>query len=83
MNRSQYLYTLTSDRTCATERRLSFASALLCMSPMVSPAFGATINAVSARLSTQALRLMNAAVSLDQQSPAGVARQFLGANGLA
>jgi osmoprotectant transport system substrate-binding protein len=47
------------------------------------PAFAATINAVSARLSTQALRLMNAAVSLDQQSPAGVARQFLGANGLA
>lgn len=47
------------------------------------PAFAATINAVSAKLSTQALRLMNAAVTLDQQSPAGVARQFLGANGLA
>jgi osmoprotectant transport system substrate-binding protein len=47
------------------------------------PAFAATINAVSAKLSTQALRLMNAAVALDQQSPAGVARQFLGANGLA
>jgi osmoprotectant transport system substrate-binding protein len=46
-------------------------------------AFAQTINAVSAKLSTQALRLMNAAVSLDQQSPAGVARQFLGANGLA
>jgi osmoprotectant transport system substrate-binding protein len=47
------------------------------------PAFAATINAVSAKLSTQALRLMNAAVALDQQTPAGVARQFLGANGLA
>jgi osmoprotectant transport system substrate-binding protein len=46
------------------------------------PAFAQTINAVSARLSTEALRLMNAAVSLDQQSPAAVARQFLGANGL-
>jgi osmoprotectant transport system substrate-binding protein len=47
------------------------------------PAFAQTINAVSAKLSTQALRLMNAAVVLDQQSPAAVARQFLGANGLA
>jgi osmoprotectant transport system substrate-binding protein len=47
------------------------------------PAFAQTINAVSAKLSTQALRLMNAAVALDQQSPATVARQFLGANGLA
>lgn len=46
------------------------------------PAFAQTIDAVSARLSTQALRLMNAAVTLDQQTPAAVARQFLGANGL-
>ena len=46
------------------------------------PAFEQTIDAVSTRLSTAALRLMNAAVSLDQQSPAVVARQFLGANGL-
>jgi osmoprotectant transport system substrate-binding protein len=46
------------------------------------PAFAQTINAVSHRLTTEALRLMNAAVSLDQQSPAAVARQFLGANGL-
>ncbi len=45
-------------------------------------AFTQTIDAVSARLSTEALRLMNAAVSLDGQSPATVARQFLGANGL-
>jgi osmoprotectant transport system substrate-binding protein len=46
------------------------------------PAFQRTINAVSAGLSTQALRVMNAAVDLDQQSPAVVARQFLQANGL-
>lgn len=46
------------------------------------PAFAQTVNAVSARLTTQALRLMNAAVTLDQQSPVAVARQFLGANGL-
>lgn len=44
------------------------------------PAFQATIDAVSAKLSTQALRLMNAAVELDQQQPAPVARQFLAAN---
>jgi osmoprotectant transport system substrate-binding protein len=46
------------------------------------PAFAKTIDMVSANLSTQALRLMNAAVELDQQSPAPVARQFLAANGL-
>lgn len=45
-------------------------------------AFAQTINAVSAKLSTQALRVMNAAVDLDQQSPALVARQFLRLNGL-
>ena len=49
---------------------------------MVS-AFAQTIDAVSGKLSTQALRVMNAAVDLDQQSPAAVARQFLQANGLA
>jgi osmoprotectant transport system substrate-binding protein len=47
------------------------------------PAFARTINAVSAKLSTQALRVMNAAVVLDQQSAVAVARRFLGANGLA
>jgi osmoprotectant transport system substrate-binding protein len=46
------------------------------------PAFAATINAVTGKLSTQALRVMNAAVDLDHQDPAAVARQFLGANGL-
>lgn len=47
------------------------------------PAFAQTINSVSAKLSTQALRVMNAAVVLDQQDPVAVARQFLAANGLA
>jgi osmoprotectant transport system substrate-binding protein len=46
------------------------------------PEFRRTIDSVSEKLSTQALRLMNAAVELDQQSPAPVARQFLAANGL-
>jgi osmoprotectant transport system substrate-binding protein len=46
------------------------------------PAFAQTIDAVSAKLSTQALRVMNAAVDLDGQKPAAVATQFLGANGL-
>ncbi len=46
------------------------------------PAFARTINSVSAQLTTQALRVMNAAVSLGGQSPAAVARQFLRANGL-
>ena len=46
------------------------------------PAFARTIDEVSAKLSTQALRLMNAAVELDQQNPTPVAHQFLAANGL-
>jgi osmoprotectant transport system substrate-binding protein len=46
------------------------------------PEFARTVDTVSAKLSTQALRLMNAAVELDRQSPAQVARQFLAANGL-
>lgn len=45
-------------------------------------AFAQTIDSVSAKLSTQALRVMNAAVVLDRQDPAAVARQFLAANGL-
>jgi osmoprotectant transport system substrate-binding protein len=47
------------------------------------PEFAETINAVSAKLSTQALRVMNAAVALGGQTPEAVARQFLRANGLA
>ena len=47
------------------------------------PAFEQTINKVSSLLTLQAIIKMNAAVQLDQQSPATVAHQFLAANGLA
>jgi osmoprotectant transport system substrate-binding protein len=46
------------------------------------PAFAQTINAVSALLTIPAIQKMNAAVSLDQQSPTSVAHAFLAANGL-
>ena len=60
--------------------------AFVARSPLIAregPAFAQTINAVTSKLSTQALRVMNAGVDLDQQSPEAVARQFLAANGLA
>jgi osmoprotectant transport system substrate-binding protein len=47
------------------------------------PAFAQTINKVSSLLTLPAIIKMNAAVQLDQQSPATVAHQFLAANGLA
>jgi osmoprotectant transport system substrate-binding protein len=47
------------------------------------PAFTQTINKVSSLLTLQAIIKMNAAVALDQQSPAKVAHEFLAANGLA
>jgi osmoprotectant transport system substrate-binding protein len=46
------------------------------------PAFADTINKVSALLTIPAMQKMNAAVALDQQSPAKVAHDFLAANGL-
>jgi osmoprotectant transport system substrate-binding protein len=46
------------------------------------PAFAATLNKVSSLLTLPAIQKMNAAVSLDQQSPSAVAHQFLAANGL-
>jgi osmoprotectant transport system substrate-binding protein len=46
------------------------------------PQFAATLNAVSAKLTTPAMRQMNAAVVLQHKSPAAVASQFLAANGL-
>jgi osmoprotectant transport system substrate-binding protein len=45
--------------------------------------FEQAINAVSGKLTTEAVQKMNAAVSLDKQSPATVAQKFLAANGLA
>jgi len=60
------------------------------VSPIVSqkvlnaqgPDFADTLNAVSAKLTTEAMQKMNAAVDLDKQKPAEVAKQFLQANGL-
>jgi osmoprotectant transport system substrate-binding protein len=46
------------------------------------PAFADTLNAVSAKLTVEAMRKMNAAVDLDKQDPAKVADQYLRANGL-
>jgi osmoprotectant transport system substrate-binding protein len=45
-------------------------------------AFARTVNAVSAKLTRGAMVAMNRAVSVDKQSAASVARQFLQANGL-
>jgi osmoprotectant transport system substrate-binding protein len=46
------------------------------------PEFQATIDAVSQKLTTEAMQRMNAAVAIDKQSPADVARAYLQANGL-
>jgi osmoprotectant transport system substrate-binding protein len=46
------------------------------------PAFAQTLNKVSSLLTLPAIIKMNAAVQLDQQSPAKVAHAFLAANGL-
>ena len=44
--------------------------------------FTTTVNAVSAKLTLNAIVAMNKAVSVDKQSPAAVAKAFLKANGL-
>jgi osmoprotectant transport system substrate-binding protein len=49
---------------------------------MEGPAFANTLNAVSATLTTQVMRQMNASVMLRGQSPATVANQFLRAHHL-
>jgi osmoprotectant transport system substrate-binding protein len=46
------------------------------------PAFEAVLNAVSAKLTNDALQTMNAAVDLQKHKPADVARRFLLRNGL-
>jgi osmoprotectant transport system substrate-binding protein len=46
------------------------------------PGFAATLNAVSRALTTRAMQQMNAAVAIDKQNPADVAKQYLQANGL-
>jgi osmoprotectant transport system substrate-binding protein len=47
------------------------------------PTFTKTVNAVSAKLTQDAIVAMNKAVIVDKQLPSAVARQFLKANGLA
>jgi osmoprotectant transport system substrate-binding protein len=47
------------------------------------PAFTQTINTVSSKLTIPAIQSMNAAVAIDKQAPATVAKAFLKANGLA
>ena len=44
--------------------------------------FATTIDAVSAKLTNDAVQKMNAAVVIDKNSPADVAKKFLQANGL-
>jgi osmoprotectant transport system substrate-binding protein len=46
------------------------------------PDFAKTIDDVSAKLTNEAMQKMNAAVVIDKNSPADVARKFLEANGL-
>lgn len=46
------------------------------------PAFSETINAVSAKLTVPAMQQMNAAVDVDKNNPADVAKKFLQANNL-
>lgn len=46
------------------------------------PAFAQTLNAVSSKLTTNAIQRMNAAVDVGHQNPANVARKFLMASGL-
>jgi osmoprotectant transport system substrate-binding protein len=46
------------------------------------PAFAETLDKVTSLLTTKAIQQMNAGVSIDKQSAASVAKQFLQANGL-
>jgi osmoprotectant transport system substrate-binding protein len=46
------------------------------------PGFAQTVNAVTAKLTNEALQKMNGAVDLDKKKPADIASQFLSANGL-
>jgi osmoprotectant transport system substrate-binding protein len=48
----------------------------------LGPAFTQTVNAVSAKLTDEALRSMNASVDLRHEQPADVAARFLSDNGL-
>jgi osmoprotectant transport system substrate-binding protein len=75
-------YTLLAD----PRRAFGFGNVVPVVSAKVAlaegPVFVATINRVTALLSTNAIRLLNAAVDIQHEDPAAVAKQFLLANGL-
>ncbi|MEA2480523.1 MAG: osmoprotectant transport system substrate-binding protein [Thermoleophilaceae bacterium] len=48
----------------------------------LGPEFQQTVDAVSATLNNEAMQKMNAAIDIDKQKPAAVAKTFLKANGL-
>jgi osmoprotectant transport system substrate-binding protein len=48
----------------------------------MGPEFADTLNAVSAKLTTEAMQRMNAAVDIDKKKPAAVAKAYLAANQL-
>src|SRR4051794_18446759 len=48
----------------------------------MGPEFAETLNGVSAKLTTEAMQRMNAAVDIDKKKPAAVAKAFLAANQL-
>lgn len=48
----------------------------------LGPEFSTTVDGVSAKLTTPAMQQMNAAVDIDKNNPADVAKKFLQANGL-
>ena len=75
-------YVLLSD----PRRAFGFGNAVPVVSAKVvqaeGPAFVATIDRVTALLNTDAIRLLNAAVDIQHEDPAAVAKQFLLAHGL-
>ena len=80
--RSSSSYVVLKDlRTCSASRTRPRSCGRRC-STWRGPAFADTLNAVSAKLTTQVMRAMNASVVLQGQSPASVAHDFLSANDL-
>jgi len=69
-----------------TKHIFGFQNVAPIVSPKViareGPAFAATLNAVSAKLTTHVMQQLNAAVDIDKLDPATVASKFLQANGL-
>jgi osmoprotectant transport system substrate-binding protein len=76
-------YTVLTD----TKHIFGFQNVAPVVSDKIAAAGGAgfsnVVNAVSAKLTVEAMRAMNTAVAIDKQSPAAVAGAFLKANGLA